>query len=228
MNTTMKITDWADYITGKKFIGDPVKPSIYMKDANLTLCKMLTLNESSNRHFKLCENWKDFYKSEPDIAEAIDPKDRMEAFYANKNGCYCKEVPAFCIYMIRKAYEEYRMPNLILKQMPVNVLKSWFAPGYFSDGITLRDVICSETLGSYEPLSEYKLSCKHSTFTEIYIAETDMVAAIPNDIIRFLDDESIRSITVTPAGLSTHEHLLRTMGTHYGVTNSTYDLRQLI
>lgn len=228
MNETMKITDWADYITGKKFMGEEVKRSFYRKDANIELKTQLAMNDLSKRHFDDCENWKEFYKKEPDISEHIAPEDRMEAFYANKNEGYSRDVPAFCIYMVRKAYAEYKLPNLIMRLLPTNMVKEWFAPGYFENGITLRDVICSETLETYRPLSELDLKCQHSTFTEIYVPETDMVAAVPNDIVRFLDDSSIRSIKVTQSGLSTNGALLRTMGTYYGAVNSIYDLRQLV
>lgn len=217
------------YILGKKFTG--VAKNVTRCDADI-LKKFLTALEEdkiAKEFFNAYDIAGDFYKTMVDFKHIIPKEYREEVFYAAKNGKMYKEVPAFCVYIISKAWESCNgIPNLILKTIPLPALKKFFEEGYFAGSITLRDVICNICCEEYTPLSLYHLKNKMKDFTEIYVQSTDMVAAVPHSIAESLNDESIASIDCTANGLETNGVLLRTMAGHVGAINSVYDLRKVL
>lgn len=190
---------------------------------------MINEDVIAKQFFDTYESYRDFYKTAIDFKNLIPKEHQMEVFYAAKLGKYYPGIPSFCVYMVKRAWEESNgIPNLIPKLLPSVLLNDVFKKGYFLGATTLRDVICNVCTPNYVPLSKTHPKNKVDDFTEVYIESTDMVAALPNKIADSLDDNSIAKIVVGPNGLETQGVLLRTMCNYVGAINSTYDLRQLI
>lgn len=220
------LSEMAPYIQGKKFEGAAKREPD--KNAVDQFAKRVGESITAKSNLDLIENWNDFYSIEPDFKNWIKADQRAEAFYAAKNEAFAYAVPSMCIYMLKKAYNVYKSPNLIFKMLPQPMFEKFIAEGYLGGGLSLQDVVCSFCNPNYQPLSTERLKCRCGEFTEIYVQETDMVALVPNRVADNLDDKAIDNITVTPAGLSTGGMLLRMMGGSRGVINSTYDLRNLV
>lgn len=218
------------YILGNKFTGE-VKKDIVRYDEDV-LQKFLTMLEEDSiakSFFEAYELDTDFYQTMVDFRKIIPKELQREVFYAAKNGVMYKEIPSFCVYLVKKAWDEsYGIPNLIIKKLPTNALQNFFNKGYFLGGLTLKDVICNVCTEEYTPLSLYKNKNKLSKFTELYIPSADMVAAVPHSIGDALNEDAVNSIKVTPNGLVSGNVLLRTMCGYVGAINSIYDLRELL
>lgn len=226
----MTLDELAPYIEGTKFFG---KAKIKERCKRSTLEDFLTLLEEDDiakSTFDNVEVANEFYEIMTDFKHFIPKEQRSEVFYAAKlNGEYFSEIPSFCMYMLRKCYEQCNgMPNLIFKVMPMRCIKEFLTEGYFTSGITMVDAVCNVCNDKYTPVSIANPKCKHDNFTEFYVARTDMVAALPNSIAELLTNSSCTAIESTGAGLAVGGVLLRTMADHVGAINSTYDLRELL
>ena len=227
--TDMTLSELSPYILGKAYTGKVNTVPRCNKDALTQFLTLLSENPIAKEFFDVYDNYKDFYTTAVDFKNLIPKEYQMEVFYAAKLGSFYVEVPSFCVYMLKKAYEQADgIPNLILKIVPTQVLSEWLKDGYFLGGLTLRDVICNVCCKDYNPLSEDRLKNKVGDFTEVYVKETDMVAAVPNKIADLLDDNGILGITESDIGLQSNGVLLRTMCGYVGAINSKYDLRKLI
>ena len=217
------------YIMGKVFTDDTVKTTKLDRETFKLFMMMLNCDPIAKQFLDVYDNYKDFYKTAVDFRNQI-PKDlQAECFYAAKLGCFYPGIPSFCAFIVKKAYEECgKIPNLIVKKMPLQVLRNCFSEGYFPKGVCLRDVICSICTEDYTPLSLNNPKNRVGDFTELYISSADMVAAVPNKIAYALDDASVLRIEETANGLAVNGLLLRTMCNYAGAINSTYDLRELI
>lgn len=224
----LTLNDLEPYINGKKFTGEVE----VARGDEAILKKFLNLLEEDDiakEFFNTYDVAQNFYTTMPDFKQIIPKELQVECFYAAKNGVMYKEIPAFCVFLLKKAIAECDgIPNLIPKVIPSNVLNEWCKKGYFGGGLSLKDVICNICTPNYKPLCNTYLKNVVGDFTEIYVTSTDMVAAIPNKIAECLDDESIRNIVLTSNGLSTNDVILRTMCNYVGAINSYYDLRKLI
>ncbi len=221
------IIDMADYINGKKYVSESVhldvEDSMYQDFADY-----LAKYEDAAMLFSNVKSHTEFFKYATDFAYWF-PKDCWkELFYATKNGFYSKSVPADCIYMIKMAYLNIDLPNLIFRQIPKTWLAEWFKSGYLTDGYTLRDVVCTYCMPQYKPIDGITLKVRYSDYTEIYVPSTDMVAAVPNPIGDILSVDVINQIECNSFGLHVDNHYIRTMGGYYGAVNSNYDLRKLV
>ena len=226
-NTTLH--ELEPYILGKAFTEDKVKVTRIDRHIFKQFMEMLSYDPIAKQFLDVYDNYKDFYKTAVDFRNQI-PKDvQAECFYAAKLGKYYPGVPSFCAFIVKKCYDEcYGIPNLILKKMPLQVLRNCFSEGYFGTGICLRDVICTICNEEYTPLCKSNPKNKVGDFTELYIETSNMVAAVPNKIADALDDSSVLQIVETDKGLAVNGLLLRTMCNYAGAINSTYDLREVI
>lgn len=226
----MRIIDYAPYILGKEFLPGttpityvPVPESVYTDFAD-----RLAHSATYETNLNLTENHKDFFRAEPDIAHYTPSQYQAELYYTAKLGYYVQGVPAICLYMVSKALEQHNLPNLVVKQLPESFLKTVFTEGFFGNGYCLRDVICTLSGTVFTPVSSLHLKDVHDKYSEVYVAETDMIAAIPNDIASVITNESAKDLRVTQDGLWLRDILVRTMGSYAGVINSIYDLRELL
>ncbi len=225
----MTLDELEPYVLGKKFFNSS-SPVVRIDTSALDrFVEYLAGDPIAKQLMDYCDDYRDFYSADPDIKEVVPKEQRAEVFYAAKLGEYSLVIPSYCVFYLKKTYEEASgIPNMILKKLPQKVIETFCSSGYFLGGLTLRDVICNVCCDYYTPLSDMNLKNKTPQFTEIYVKETDMVAAVPNDIAVQLSDEAIRNITLTKDGLAIGTRLLRTMSGHYGIVNSFYDLRELI
>ena len=222
------LTELAPYVLGKKFTGEAKKVPRVPIEAINDFANKLAEDNIAKVYFDGVDIAKDFYEIMTDFKKFVPKEYQDEVFYAVKNGHYYKQIPAFCEYIIRKSWEKSNgIPNMILKIIPIQALKTFCQSEYFLGGLSLKDVICNICSENFEPVTFYKPFNRHS-FTEIYIPSTDMVAAVPNTLADCLSENSVSSITVTPEGLKLGNVLLRTMAGYVGAVNSIYDLRELI
>lgn len=220
---------WEPYITGKQFTPSS-KETVRLDESVLKLfSEMVEGDPVAKPIFEKCDIANEFYETMVDFKHWIPKEQRAEVFYAYKNGEYNINVPSLCVFTLKRAWEKcYGIPNLITKVLPNQTLTIMCSKGYLGEGVCLRDVICSTCTNEYTPLSNMHPKNKLSKGTEIYILSTDMVAVVPDDVASQLSDEAIRCIEYTPKGLMLGKRLLRTMGGHYGIINSVYDLRELV
>lgn len=225
----LNLSDLEPYILGKKFTGNVKNVVRCNPDVLETFLTMLEEDPIAKEFFNVYDLSADFYKTMVDFRNLIPKEQRDEVFYAAKVGKAYTQVPSFCVYILTKAWEQCDgIPNLLFKIVPAKALKEFCKDGYFLGGLSLYDVVCNVCTDKYKPLSFYHPKNKVGNFTEIYVAETDMVAALPNSIADGLTEESIQQIKVTPNGLAVDSILLRTMANHVGATNSIYDLRNVL
>lgn len=216
------------YICGKKFTGKANKPILLTSAVN-DFRKYLAQYPNAKSVFDLTEMASDFYKLCPDFVHYFDKDIRLEVYYAAKIGGYYKGIPCYCAYMLKKAFAEVEeIPNLIPKVLPLPVLEQFLREDYFLGGLTLRDAICNVCTPNYTPLSEHKLTVKHDSFYEVYIRDTDMVAAIPSTLMDIIPEEELCNIVVKGKDMYLHDHPVRTLGGYVGAINSCYDLRALL
>lgn len=221
------LLELAPLIRGEEFTGEFTGERIN-PDAVRTFMHLLATSMTAQVTLDSCEHYKDFYAIEADFRHYILPKDRENCFYVAKNGSYCLQIPPFCQYMIKKAWEEYKIPNLVPKVIPAPVLSTFFQKNYLSGGVTLRDVICNVACEEYNEFTQTRLRNNFGRYTELYIEDTDMVAVVPKSIGQALDDTTLRKVKPTEYGLSVNGVLVRTMCGYTGAINSIYDLRALI
>lgn len=217
------------YILGKKFTGTAKNTPRFNKEVFEDFVTALEEDSIAKGFFEAYDIAGDFYKTMVDFKQIIPKEYREEVFYAAKVGTMYKEVPSFCVYVLKASWELcHGIPNLLFKVVPITAIKKFCEEGYFLGGITLRDVVCNVCSEEYVPLSLYHTKNKLKEFSEIYVPSADMVAAVPHSIADALDAASIAAITLTANGLETGGMLLRTMGNHVGAINSNYDLREVL
>lgn len=231
---TNSILDWYPMIIGKEFTGEakntPRLNPVYYQ----LFLDMLEEDNIAKEFFNIFEMHDDFFSTAVDFNHFIPSDQRAEVFYAAKLGKGYREIPSFCAYVLDKAWKQCNgIPNLITKVIPISYLKRFCYKNYFVGSVTLHDAICNVCTDQYSPFTRGKLKNlvkdeEGNEFYEIYIRETDMVAAVPTEIGEKLAVTDIENITMTPNGLQTGGKYIRTMASHFGAVNSYYDLRKVI
>lgn len=224
----MTLAELQPYITGERFSREAVEP--YRLDINLykNLAQVVSESVSAQKNLDVCELPVDFYRVEPDIKYLVPMQAREEMFYALKNGAANPDVPSKLVYYIKKSYNMDKMPNLIFKKIPESELKVFFQENYLGNGYTIRDVVCSIIDPHYIPVNNYTRLVKYDNFVEVYVESTDMVAALPNPMVKNLSQRDIHNIKVDSSGLRIGDCYLRSLGGYYGAVNSIYDLRECL
>lgn len=219
---------WEPYITGAKAPSNSVEHVQVDEEVLRQFVDALASYKTGEMIFTSCFSHTDFFDTAVDFKHLVPKEQRAEVFYTAKLKQYSPQVPAMCLYVLQQIWATcHGIPNLVTKQLSAPYYMQFCAPGYLKD-LTLGDVIRNVCTEEYTPLSETNLKNKLKEFTEIYVVETDMVAALPHEIGDVLSSNDIPEITLTPNGLSCKGQLLRTMSGKFGITNSTYDLRNVI
>lgn len=228
-NKSKTMSDWEPYILGQKYTkesSDVVRLNEELLEKFISCIKG---DDIVKQMFDMCDNAKTFYDATVDFKSWIPKQYMKELFYAAKLKKYSLSIPCFAQFLLEKAWAEADgIPNLMIKLLPATALHEFCAKGYFLGGLSLREVICNVCTEDYTPISSLHLRNKLSTFTEIYVEETDMVAAVPHKVADSLSDEAIRNITLTPMGLAVGDRLISTFGGYFGAINSHYDMRELV
>lgn len=224
----MTIVDMAPYIMGKTFTREMKQP--YRCDMTLyqDICDKVMCSITAIDNLRLYEVPKQFYESEPDIANFVPKEARAEIFFSMKNGFASPVMPARGLYLIRRAYSLYKIPNLIFKLIPKSELNCMFQENYVGSGYTLYDVVCSICNTAYVPLAEGRYKVKYGNYYEVYIPKTDMVAVLPVDIAEVLEYSDICNIECDKQGLKLGDKYLAFMCNHIGAGDSNYDYRTFI
>lgn len=224
----MLIPDMAPYIYGERTTRGGLGVYRIEQDLFDEAAQLMADIEGSEFSLDSYEKPKFFYKSNPDMEHLVPKYAQEEIFYALKNGYGNEHVPAKVIYMLNKAYNSvHKIPNLIFKAISKDDFTVMFQEGYLDD-VCMRDVICSFIYEDYTPLTYESPIKLHSDFAEVYIADTDMVAALPLDIVNGMSASDARRLNVTADGICLDTIPLRTLGGRYGATNSVYDLRECL
>lgn len=224
----MKIVDLEDYMDGKKFSRIVNAPYRASEDDFNRWVDIMRVNEMADRFIKLTESVTQFFAIERDIAELVPKKEREEMFFSMRNGLASPCIPAKCIYYIKKAYDKYKICNLITKLIPERELNVMLSKNYIGGGFTLADVIRQFCDEHYNPVSNHNLSVDFGEFHEVYIPDTDMIAAIPSKIASGLSHEDICNIHLDTFGLELNGSYIGLMAGYNGACNSKYDLRRLV
>lgn len=224
----MNLIDLEPYINGQKFTRPAHAP--YRGDTELfdKISKLVQCGNTAKQNLAIYEIPKEFYEVEPDFKHFIPKEAQEEMFFALKNGYIVPSVPAKSIYYVRKAYNLYKIPNLIFKLIPEKEYNIFFQENYFDDGLTMRDVICNFCYDQYSPISSSKLMTTVGDYREVYVQETDMVSIMPKKIAENFSHEDILSLKVDDHGIKLGESYVKFMNGYNGGCESIYDLRTLI
>ena len=224
----MTLLELEPYIMGNKFtrmVKEPYRGDYELFDKIDDLVKR---SSTAPNNLRLFEIPKEFYSVEPDIADFVPRPAREEIFYALKNGFISSEVPAKCIYYIRKAYNLYKIPNLIFKLIPEKEYTIFFQENYFKNNLTVYDVICNFCDERYLPVSAGKLKVPLGGYNAVYIRSKDMIAIMPESIAKILSHEDILHLEVDSDGIKLGSSYLKFLADYNGACESIYDLRTLI
>lgn len=224
----MTILEQSPYILGIEHTRTSVSPMRIDTELFNEIANMVERSYSAKDNLNNTVTPKKFFEVEEDIAYYVPRELQEDMFYSLKNGYLVDEAPAKVIFYMKEAYSKYSLPNLIFKQISDKDLQVFFQSNYLSPGFTYRDVICSLFNSDYTPLSDRERVVRYSDFSEVYISRTDMVAAIPNQIVDKLSRSDIHKIDVDKNGLNIDGTYLRTLGGLYGASNSIYDLRECL
>ena len=217
------------YIRGKLFTGQAKEFITITQEDVEDFLTLLDCYPIAKQVFDVTEKASDFYRVYPDFTVKFRKEIRTEVFYAAKNGGIYKQIPAYCVYILKKSWEQCNgIANLICKVIPLSCLELFCQEGYFLGGLSLYDVICNVCTSDYTPLSESKLKVRNGDFYELYIKNTDMVAAVPDAIANILTDDALLGIEVSARDLLVDGKPLRSLAGYVGAINSTYDLRELL
>lgn len=125
--SNLRLIDLEPYVLGKSFTGEAKNVPRLNKDLFEKFLTMLAENEIAKSFFDAYDHYKDFYTTAVDFKALIPKEMQMEVFYAAKNGSYYVEVPSFCVYMVKRAWEQASgMPNMLPKLIPHPVLTEFF------------------------------------------------------------------------------------------------------
>lgn len=183
----MLLVDMLPYIYKLKFSDITVSP--YRANARTVAAWTRNFSENCNtvRLLKEIEDPDIFYDAIPDLADIIKDEHKEEAFYTFKNGFYTTTVPAKCIYLLKKSYEQYKVPNLILPCICDKSLDIMFAEGYLAKDINIRDVIKTFVCPEYEPISKREPIIFHKEYAEVYNESKDTIRIVPIAIAKKLN-----------------------------------------
>ncbi|MDR1523269.1 MAG: hypothetical protein LBS29_04895 [Endomicrobium sp.] len=223
-----RIVDYAIYVIGGKFIQEENHPFRATQEDFNKWVDMINCDEVAKAILYRTEVSKQFFDFNIDFKGLIPRNEREEMFYSLKNGFYSPYVPAKCIFYVKKAYDLYRICNLIVKLIPEDVLLPMFCKGYFVNNFYLIDVIRTFCDENYEPVSKSNLINKYEEYSEVYVWKTDMIACIPTKISKRLNYHNVMDLDVDEQGLKLRNIYLKFMEGYIGVCNSTYDLRRLV
>ena len=230
------LIDLYPYVMGKSHFAEVKVRARLDQDYLKLFVNMLSEDQVAQKYFEVLMVHEDFYNTLVDFNHFIPPEQQAEVFYAAKLGRGYREIPSFCAYILDLAWKQCNgIPNLIPKVLSGTHLRKFCGEGYLLGGLSLHDAICNVCTDQYMPFNSVntKNLIKAKTtdeldFYEIYIRESDMVAAVPKSIGDVLTDSTISKISVTPNGLFVGGQYIRTMANHLGVINSIYDLREVI
>lgn len=227
----MLITEANDYIYGRKFTGEikrePFRGSEeFLLNAKRTIEKHPTAKEN----LRLINHHKVFFAQEPDLANDVPKQQQEEFFYGLKLGYISPVIPARVLHILDICANKYGSCNFLLKLLNDKDIERLFSKGYIKEGFCLYDIICSLHTQNYKPLESGTLIAPNKEFYDMYIVETDMVAIIPERLKEKLNPEDIRRIKVDDKthNLMLGDKNLYELANYIGISESTYDLRNLI
>lgn len=229
MGNLLTLSEMEPYIMGRTFSGEAKSVNEIKNRAVLDeFLEHVKESLTAKTNLETCDHWADFYKVEPDFTEWVPSKYRADVFYSAKIGCFVPMVPAQCVYLLKVAYDKYKSPNMIFKQLPESVISTFFRKNYLGGSLSLHDVVCTFCTPMYNPLCDRRMKNRCDGFVEIYVRTEDMVALVPNTIADKINDDCIDDLKVGEDGLEVQGMYLKRMAGFSGEVNSTYDLRGLI
>lgn len=223
----MTILEMAAYVNGDAFTRECKPPIRCTPEMYARVVKEAQASDTFQDVIKVVDTLQGFAMMEVDVVRSMPVSEREEMFYCLKNGGYCLDVPAKCIYVLKELHKQYSSVSLALKALPKNMFTVFFQKNYLN-GCSMRDVIKSMIDPDYEPFTSANLRIKHKDYDEVYVIDQDMVALLPKDISNKLTDTDVSRITLTKQGLTVDGLVIRIMAGHFGAVNSTYDLRAVI
>lgn len=223
----MTILEFAPYMNGDLFTRVCPEPARCTPELYDKVLEAVAASETALKSAEYIGSYLDYMYAEPDIACLFPLSEREEMFYCLKNGGYCEDVPAKCIYTFKELFNVYGSVSLALKALDANTIKVFFQQNYLHE-CTMRDVVKNFIDPDYEPITAVNMRVKHKDYDEVYIAATDMVALLPKALSEKLSDNDLTKITCDREGLKVDGLLLRQLGGYFGACNSIYDLRALV
>ena len=202
------------------------KPTCTLQDLN-EFKNLLSFNPIYLEGLKATEDAKEFYEAYEFIRELTPVDIREDVFYAAKVGFIISDVPSKLVYILRKALNKYKVPNMALESIDRRVLSNYLIPGLLPEGVTVK-VLVEDLLGDrVSLLSEYNRMARYGDVVEVYVENTDRVLVGPAKLGDYLQtSKDLSSISYEKeVGVCLHSVPVRTLGGKLGVVLHEYDLR---
>lgn len=212
---------------------EDMKPSyVVTQDDVQELQSILDINQTIFNIFKGTNSAKDFFKSFPDIKTVIGSQKSSDVFYALKLGYALNGIPGKLVYAISTVFQsqENKYPNLAIWKLQ-SELKPYVGKNIVTDEgkYTLKDVIENIYGKSINLISDIQYKVTNDDCNEVYIAGTDRIALIPNDLGGALSDDNCRNLEYEPKlGIVLNSTPIRRLNGRLGVTLDDYDLREVL
>lgn len=224
----MKITEYAPYILGEVTTRQGlVEPYRLTTERFNEYFDIFAKSRTADQVMRVCESSKAFFYVEDTLKRYVSKEERDEFFFSIKNGFFYEGVPSISLYKILKAYNLYKLPNLIFKIFSKTACDVFFTDNHLSNDICWRDIICNVISDSYKPVTDVDVKVRYEDFSEVYIAADDMIAAIPNEIADSLSFEDIKGLHSECGSLrNANGQSLCAVGESY-IACPTFDLRRI-
>lgn len=225
----LTIPDWGDIFSGqglsathyRGYRGNPEDIKEWMR----------YLAQSPTAHVVLAatEDSKEFFAVDEDFSLLIPKHKQEECFYSLKNGFTAPNCPAQFIYFARQIFKRYGIANLIGPALPKDLKSKVMKQDYFGAGYTAVDAICNFVWKEFKPITKWHSVVKCGDWYEVYIPNTELVAAVPIEIGRSISQSEISAIELKhDVGLVLHGTPLCRMAGSVKLSSNYYDLRRSI
>lgn len=218
------------YISGKTFIYGSPKQRLATADMLNKFMEIAKISKAYSYYLKITESSQQYWSACKDIKQLFPSECLEDIFFTFKSGKHYDGVPSKLVYLLNKAKNNYKYPNLSLISISSKDLLEFCYEDSLKD-CTILDVLCNVWQSDIKVLSSYRKRAQFGNAVEIYVNKTsegkiiNRIAVLPQDIADLLSDKDISSITFdNKKGLMFSGGLVRQLSGHVGITMSDFDL----
>lgn len=226
----LKYTARYNYLCGKSFVEGESKNKLATDDMLNRFIEIAKTSKAYSYYWKITESSQQFWNGCKDIKELFPSECLEDIFFTCKIGKHYEGVPSKLVYLLDKAKNNYKYPNLSVISIKASDLLEFCYEGSLLN-CTIHDVLCNVWQSDIKLLSSYRKRALFGNAVEIYVSKTvgdkqiNRIAALPQDIADSLSDKDISSIMFDDKkGLVLGDSVVRQMSGHVGITMNDFDL----
>lgn len=229
------------YLQGNKFyVSDKkVKNRIATNDEVTEFCNILSVNRRYETLISITNSANSFFKAASDIAKLFPDIIHDDLFYSVKNGVRYDGVPSKLLYLILRAKDMYKYPNLSMSMIKRQDILNFCVEGILPEGLTVWDIVQNVWKSDVLPLTGRRLKAIYSGMYEVYVPtmimpngdkvdKFDQVAVVNSKIIDRVSDINWRTFYLKEdVGLIANNTILRYLDGMYGVVKDDLILTEV-